>query len=193
MKLLVNTNLIPIFKGTYNTFWEICEYEDDGEEIEIDYDFNDFMKSIVETYKDNEENILEALGVDFIRSVKISETYFTPREYNFKTDQLDFVLDINKSGLLRALKKLENNKDFEQYLKDNFSSYDGFWSFTPNNYKELYKEITTEGDEYCQSISALIWYLAKDSKKDIELEIYEEWSGNGYGGLDYKLVVDKDE
>jgi hypothetical protein len=183
----LNTNLIPIFNGTYETEWEVEEWDDQGEEVPVDYNQQDLMKSIAGVYHDNEKQILEALAVPFIKSIHFTGGTHSPREYNFSTDTLDFDLNINKKGMLEALAKLAGNEEFEKWLHECFTSYDGFMSFTPNNYKELSEEIRGEHNEFDQALSAMIRFLAGDDSKKINMDMYEEWSGNGYNGLDYKL------
>jgi len=189
--LELNTNLLPIFSGTYNTGWGVTEYDDYGDELPVEYNHEDLMISIVNIYRQHEDKIINLLGIDWIKSIKFTNTWFSPREYNFKTDQLDLKLEIDKSGMLSALGGLINSFDFNKWLNENFSSRDGFMSFTPNNYKELLDQITSEGESYDQSISALIQYLGKF--EDIEQDILEDWLGNGYGGLDYEIEEDEKE
>jgi hypothetical protein len=195
MKYRLNTNLIPFFSGTYETIWQVIEYDDDdddGNELNIDYDHRDLMKSIVTVFKENENYILKELQQEakFIKSIKFTNTFSSPKEYNFSTDVIDFDIEINQSKLKKVLKELEHNQDFKNFLKENYSSYDGFMSFTPNNYNEIKENIENNGMEAEQSISAIINYLvmiARNTLHDIEETIYEEWSCNGYGGLDYNI------
>jgi len=190
MKLQLNTNLIPIFSGTYGTNWEVTECNDDGDELELDYKHEDLMRSIMGVYQENSKDIVKDLGVKFIKSIKF-DGVFSPREYNFKTDQLDFTLTINLLSMMGELKALKDNKEFSKFLHDNYTSYDGFMSFTPNNYKELRLQILEGDSEHDQSISALITFLSKDNIKEIEGDILEDWGCNGYGGLDYKIVEEQ--
>lgn len=60
----------------------------------------------------------------------ISET--SPREYNFTTDKINIEIEVN----LTKLKKwcwVTQKDNFNKYLYDHFTSYDGFISFIPNN------------------------------------------------------------
>jgi len=193
MQLQLNTNLIPIFSGTYETRWEVSEYNDNGDEIEVDYKHDALMQSIAQEYQHNADHILSELNTPFIEKIVFDGTFFSPGEYNFQTDQLDFTVDIDKTKLLDTVNKLKDNKEFAQFLRDNYSSYDGFISFTPNNYQELYDAIIKNDEELEQAVSALITYLAKENIKhsggcSIEDMVYEDWQGNGYGGLDYSII-----
>lgn len=190
MKIQLNTNLVRIFSGTYNTIWEVEEYADSGDELATEYDFDEFLKSIVETYQSERKYIVSELDIPFISSIEFNGHY-SPREYNFKTDELDFVATVNKAKLHEAVKQLKDDKEFGQYLKDNYTSYDGFMSFTPNNYPELSEQIVSQGNEFEQSLGALVTFLVgRATLKEIEFDVYETWSGNGYAGLDYKIRCD---
>ena len=196
MKVELNTSMVNgIFSGTYENFWEVNEYDDDGNELEVDYDFKELMASIGRVYKSEApEIILSEWQLPFIKSIEFTGEFYSPREYNFSTDSLDFVLDINKAGLLRELKKLENSEEFKQFLIDNYRSRSGFWSFTPDNYSEILKSIETDGDDRDQSISAVINYLmpkVESAYESIEGQLYEIWISNGYGGLDYKIIKEE--
>lgn len=187
MNLKLNTNLIPIFSGTYENIWEPEEINDDGESLPLDYEQKDLLSSIAGVYQENEEAICKTFGISFIKKIHFTGKSWSPREYNFNTDQLDFIVTIDKRLMLETLAKLNGNEEFEKYLHEHFTSYDGFMSFTPNNYKELSEEILGEHDDYIQAVSALIRFLAKDETDEIETDMHEEWAGNGYGGLDYKI------
>ena len=186
MKIDLNTNLIPLFCGTYETMWEIREYNDDGDEVEVSYDFSDFMKSIQSVYDDQGWWIVKEMDIPWVKKIKFIGNW-SPREYNFKTDQLDFQLTINAKEMLKKLAELKNEPEFKEFLHDKYTSYDGFWSWTPNNYADIYSSITENKNDFCQSLSAMITYLIKDKVREIQMDVYEEWNGNGYGGLDYTI------
>ncbi|MDP2720537.1 MAG: hypothetical protein Q8O75_01160 [bacterium] len=194
MQIKLNTNLVPLFSGTYESRWEVSEYNEEGtEEVEVDYEQVDLMESIAGVYQKNAGYILSELNCAFIKKLTFDGTFESPREYNFKTDVLDFTIEVVKTKLLNTLKSLKNDKKFEEFLRENYTSYDGFMSFTPNNYPDLYNEITGEGREFEQAIGALITYLAKSNITEhggysIEEMIHEDWQGNGYNGLSYSIV-----
>jgi len=183
-----------MFSGTYESIWEVLETDEEGNEVMVDYSFQDFMAGIASVYQKNSTYILGELGVDFIKKIKFTGKTNSPKEYNFSTDTLDFDLTIDKKAMLHKLRELENDSEFDQYLKDHFTGYDGFWSFTPNNYIDLKAEILGVGREFDQAIGALITYLAKNLERgvgtSIEEMVYEDWQGNGYGGLSYTLATE---
>lgn len=188
MKLELNTNLIPIFSGTYGTIWDVNDYLEREVELSdgeydfdsIDIDFAKYMESILECYKNNDDWILGELGIDWIKSIKFTGHY-SPREYNFSNDQLDLTLDIHYPKLMKWLLSL-NKSDMDSldvWLHENYTSYDGFWSHTPNNFGSLLQEIRDKGDHFDQAISALITYHIEADA--IEEYVYDDFMSNGYG------------
>ena len=200
-KYELSSNLIPIFSGTYETIWQVNECNDNGDEIEIEYNHKDLMFSIADLYHDEQKYITEAIKseVDFIDKIIVPGSFISPREYNFKTDVINLDITIDVKKLKKTLKELETDQKFHKFLKDNYSSYDGFMSFTPNNYMELKDNIINEGSEAEQSIAAIIVYLASDKDvntnylfSEIERFLYDLWNGNGFNGLEYEIIKRKE-
>lgn len=72
---------------------------------------------------------------DIIKDMTFKELY-SPQYYNYETDSLIIDMDLN----LKALKTFcfkEHATDFNKYLKENFTSYDGFISFIDNNIRDF--------------------------------------------------------
>jgi hypothetical protein len=192
MKIELNTNLVPIFGGTYGSNWEVYEIDDDNQELEVEFEPQDFMTSILEAYQSKAkdiEDMFKGAGMDFLTNLKFTSTW-SPREYNFKNDELNFSVSLNKAKLLAKLRELETD-EFKQFLADNYTSRDGFISWTPNNYPELMDSIKNENDDFYPSIGAVCHYLLQDNT--IEDDVLEYWNSNGYMGLDYKIVSDGEE
>ena len=192
MKTILNTNLVPMFSGTYESIWDIVEYNEEGtEEVMVDYDQQDFMASIASAYQDNELQIQKDLNCTFLRGLHFTGKTYSPREYNFSTDELDFEVKLSITELLQVVKNLEANEEFKTFLHDHYTSYDGFMSLTPNNYRDFKEAIVNRGNDFDQALGSLIRYLAGKNLQDIEETVYEDWQGNGYGGLDYKIVPEE--
>jgi hypothetical protein len=174
----------------------------DVDEYEFDYDgykqkVNEVLKHFFE--KTVFEKVFKPLGFERL----IYENLNKPREYNFTTDKVYFELeydtekfnvpvtykccnsqwgfyfeDMNpfKDWAINKIEELEKNPKFEQYLKDNFSSYDGFRSWTPNNINDLVYELYREDNCY-RAINAFVaaWVDAEG------LNVTEEDFENDYG------------
>lgn len=127
-----------IFQGFYesNLYNSDTEfYFNDGEDTEREIkDWQGFTTAVAQDctaclwqYLNQEQKI--------IKSIEYKGLY-SPEYYNFETDKLNLIVDCD----IEALKKycFEDNKaKFDSYLHDNFTSYDGFISFVPNNIKEF--------------------------------------------------------
>lgn len=187
----LSTNLVPLFSGTYETQWsDINDYLDTGE-VPLEYDFNELMRSIAGAYQDNQDYILSELGIPWVKSIKFTGGTWSPREYNFSTDSLDFRANIDMKAMYKYLEGLEHSTEFTQWLRDNYSSRDGFISFTPDTWLELSQEIRGHHRNETQAIGALMRWAGLQSNPEnfdymgnIEGHIYEEWNGNGWGGLE---------
>ncbi len=90
---------------------------------------------------------------------------YHPRYYNFETDAIEFTLRYSDKFKSRLAKYAEDNKSaFDTYLHDNFTTRDGFVSFTPNNYDEW---LNGFNDDDTRCVSVLIgYYLNNESDVD---------------------------
>lgn len=84
------------------------------------------------------DNIITEMEYDHVRS---------PRYYNYTTDKLNLRITCDMDALESWIK--EHEEDFRKYLKDHWTSYDGFISFVPNTLEELreskyYRDISIE-------------------------------------------------
>tara|TARA_R100000655_G_scaffold30302_1_gene61108 strand:- start:1407 stop:1916 length:510 start_codon:yes stop_codon:yes gene_type:complete len=163
---------LPIFTGFYNTIFEIDLMFEDIEDIEsIDYkkyenDISNQLCEIVENQLSNFIKDIEFIKVD------------SPKYYNYSNDTIDCIITPKKQAILSYIKQNYNN--WCKYLKDNYTSYDGFISYYSNDPKseDWNKNLFDE-----HQITGLLDFIAKN--EDIttetlyyELEVYPE---------DYKL------
>ena len=137
-----------IFMGFYESFLYNSDTEyyinenlkDEDEEHPEGYeiDFKTYTQEIaqkavyiLEEFCINDDKIIKSMNFKYL---------YSPRYYNYDTDRLNIEINVD----LRKLKAFinHNKKDFNLYLKDNFTSYDGFTSYVENNFtafKEQYK------------------------------------------------------
>jgi len=103
-------------------------------------EFQKFEKETCEAWvsaiKDNfEENPLN-MEIGSLKNL------WSPRFYNFETDRISFDVKVNLNSLKKFCFK-DNRADFDKYLHEHWSSYDGFISFIPNSvfwFESEYKE-----------------------------------------------------
>ena len=175
IKVVLNSNLVNIFSGRYETFWEFpIDDEQEQDEIEqgLDLSMDNYltMDDILAKYQGAIGS--SDFGLDFIVDINFTG-FYSPKYYNYSTDTIDFILDIDEPKMFDALDNLKDNKEFELFLYENFTSRDGFWSHTPNKYDDLVYQIKTGGDEYEQSVGALISFLVgNENLGNIEYQAY---------------------
>ena len=90
---------------------------------------------------------------------------YSPKYYNFETDKLELVIDCDIEALKTDCFK-DNCGDFDLYLYENFTSYDGFISFIPNNLKEFYVKYKDD-TERLQNVMIEFYLL-----RNLDLETY---------------------
>lgn len=183
MKFEVSNNLIPvIYVGSYGEpVYE--EFVCDGEDIK---------NSILE----NAPEFLEERIREVCPSAQFSDySVYMPRAYNFETDTLNFTLDISDADYQRMYDECINDPEFEEFLKDNYSSYDGFFSYMANNLEDF----ETQKDFY--KVSAMLNFLTRDEdyREGVDYDYDEalnEWMWNNcpryYDELDNGCAIGYD-
>jgi len=181
MKANLNTNLFPIINvGMYyspispDSVFDDYYINDDFENGDSEYNADQFWDNFD---NDKYKAKIQELAADFL-TYEIDENFVTieagelysPKYYNFDTDNIELIVNFDKFKLLDEIKKDVNA--FDTFLKENYSSYDGFRSFTANNFDEWYIDYK---DEKETAIGALLTYLFKDSeyKESFNMYVYE--------------------
>lgn len=176
MKIKYQNWSTDIFEGfyesnLYNSDTELYITEalqENNEQYEIN-NFEEYQKDVA--HKASE--LLEAACKDpIIKSIKyLSIT--SPRYYNYSTDKLNLLIDVNLTKLKNYINK--NKTAFDKYLKENFTSYDGFISFVDNNYKNFIHTYKTDKSEKERCINVMLEYyiLEKIKDSDYHQELYE--------------------
>lgn len=162
---------LPLFSGFYHSIWEynieseegrIIEYynEENGTELSWDdfnwtYDFVSYSKAITEGIMDAIKDEFPGLVVSYE-----FEELIQPKEYNFSTDSVNILLEVDKAVLLRLI--AENKDKLTEKIKENYTSYDGFYSSYSNNIDEWIKAIENEEKECRHKVGAIIGMLSED-------------------------------
>lgn len=153
-----------------------------GEEIELDYKFYDakFMADIdwSAIHKGYAKAYTEAFGERFDLDLEFVELT-SPREYNFSTDRIFAKVPIEQINKIR--KEVEAHEKYPEYIKERFTSYDGFISFYSNDYNG--EEWTREVLDECQYGVILDFYLEKVYQdENWQAFLMDDFRGNG--GMD---------
>lgn len=130
----------------------------------IIYNAKEYVKQIIlPELKDKTECIigLEVTGL------------YSPKSYNYGSDELDFNLTINKREIITEVATMANNYEFEEYLKENYSSRDGFMSTMPDNLEEFDEELTKSENE--DSWKPIVQYLNFLFSKCGDIEKFGDW------------------
>lgn len=172
-----------IFMGFYeshlyycDTEYHINEYMDDGNTYEIDWD--PYTQTVCKgacdelyTCINHDDNII--LDMDYVGMA-------SPKYYNYSTDKLNIDMKLNLNNLKKYVK--DNKEDFNLYLKDNFTSYDGFTSFISNNYNEFVKDYKEDfcGVDKDRCINVMVEYYLLRCIYDSNWEGIKKQINNGY-------------
>ena len=180
----------PIFSGFYNTAWEFPDGDIEWQLFDnpngIDKDLLEFVKDKVYgciDYRRYEQDIAGAV-VDYINEYAkehfagiIKEIRFenvcNPKEYNFINDSIDIEIDCDVEKLIALLYK--NEEGFTEFIKENYTSYDGFSSSYSNNHMEWLAKFE---EDITHKLGMVLEYLF-----DIdELDMYEDTAGKVCSG-----------
>lgn len=98
----------------------------------------------------NTDNIIQNINYKGISS---------PRYYNYETDKLLLSIDFDEKELLGYVQYYKD--DFDYYLHENFTSYDGFISFVENNYYDFMKKYENNEDTQLSLQVMLEYYMLR--------------------------------
>ena len=127
---------LPLFSGFYGTIWESdesdfcsendCTYDD----LIVDYDA--YNKDVVLGICD----FVEA-NCEFITAIKF-EKICSPREYNFSNDSANVTIKLKAREFKKYLN--DNKEALDNYLRERYTSRDGFWSSYGNSFEAWQEE-----------------------------------------------------
>ena len=213
MKTLnLSTNLLPLITmGTYDG--QICDVNNFIDDYTIDEDYKEgYINYDSRTYWDNFDNnkyktkLFKLSNEYLIDNIKQQLTdlnigildiecigIHSPKYYNFSTDSLNYDLSVSDNFnhiLIDIINNLDDNdtNSLSKFLKDNFTSRDGFSSFTDNNIPDLINSINDFED---REISAfLTWYLK--GKDIINTNNWSEFLYENIQSYDYTEFLSDD-
>lgn len=155
--------------------WELSDVVDD-EKLDVEYEYEDFLKYKKDVSKEYLECYVEKLLDCLPSEITDSENFkfkiidyednievVSPKYYNYETDSCYCMVETNIETLQR-LKNfgLKNEEDVQEYLRNHFTSYDGFHSFISNDieyWKQLDIKEYIEETRYLIALLDMIIYL----------------------------------
>lgn len=140
--------------------------------------FDDYQKALCREWIELVKYQLESATGNVIKNISTRKFELdSPKEYNFETDKLI----VNVEFRLRALEHWclkDKPEKFNEYLKQNYSSYDGFISFTPNSidaFKEKYfKEYKTFEERERNNLINIMLEFYFECQIDFETDVNEQ-------------------
>lgn len=201
MQVKLNTNLFPIISvAMYGTYLE-PDSMFDNYMIETDRE-DGYINFTAEYFWDNFQNDkyiqkIQELAQSFINGkhkvgdvlivIEAGEIY-SPKFYNYSNDEIDLKITFNEINLLKEVQK--DIDTFDSFLRERYSSRDGFNSFTSNNYNDwlddymrgedtAYGSVLTylfkdELDEYRESFTTFVYDSHLDYRDFVEYEVHDK-------------------
>lgn len=199
MTIKLNSNLFPIISvamyGTYldpDSMFDSYMIESDKEEGYIHFGLDYFWDNF---QYDKYRLAIQERAQSFINGkhsennvwviIKVGEIY-SPKYYNFSNDEIDLTVTFSKSKVLNAVSK--DITKFDSFLRERYSSRDGFNSYTANNYTQWFEEFNNEDDT---AIGAVLTYLFQETIEENQQRFIEYVCCDT--DLDYRDFVDSEE
>lgn len=182
---------LPVFSGFYGTIWETDGAEEQElyeinsqrkkngkESIEWDavkWSYEEYRETVVKGITRRIEKDLKKMGL--VSGITFQELR-SPREYNFANDSINIEIQITKTNTKKIYAYLNSHiAEFSAYLKDKYTSYDGFFSSYSNNLSAwLGGDTLGHGHKLGSVLQFILW---NENGKDYEQSIYDDLSGNG--------------
>ena len=180
-KITLMNNDQRIFQGLYEStlynsdtdYYLAQSLADDNLDLknaEIDYDFQEFMQAAGEACVDSLND--ELYAHDVITDMSYAGMH-SPRYYNYDTDKVLIDVDYNFIALVKYCRHTNKDK-FNQYLKDNYTSYDGFISFVENSVEGFFSKDWFNSHKNMAVQVMIEFYLTSEIDLDAHLQnMYE--------------------
>lgn len=181
MKHTYNNWSCKIFEGFYESnlynsdslYWITKNDIDEGYlQKNQYYDIDNWEQFTKDIAKQAVYKLWEILpNIDIIQDMELKDIY-SPKYYNYETDSL--IIDIKLN--LTKLKKYcftTHRAAFNKYLKDNFTSYDGFISYISNNIDDFISDYNQQPND--KELNTMIEYylLCQIYETDSDFEGYD--------------------
>lgn len=181
-KIQIMIDNLKLFMGLYasvlhdsDTDYYLAESLGGSLGDEVDYDFDEFKNNAGKACVDSLEQ--ELYSHDVITNMDYISIH-SPKYYNYDTDALLMEVDYNFIKLVKYCKHT-NCEKFNQYLKDNYTSCDGYISFIENNVNDFFLKDWFFSHRNMAVDVMIEFYLTQEIDLDAHMEnMYEacqEW------------------
>lgn len=181
-QIKTSTGIIRVLD--FGTYYGTCAAENFFDDDNINDDFNEgYCDYTAEEFWENFDNKLYMeklveLGATYMKHYVLPDLlklnigiidikvdgYYSPREYNFSTDELNFTIEVEddfQDRVISIIKGLEGDAlaSYKQYLKDHCTSRDGFVSLVSNDISSVLDDIAENVD--CREMDCFLdWYFS---------------------------------
>jgi hypothetical protein len=209
---------MPMFPGFYGTFYDDEHYIDWNYELEyfegedfrynddrifenvtyddVDFDYDRYKTDIVASFSDSLVQYLsEHKIVSYIGSLEI----VSPRYYNFSNDSVNCDIYLNEENIVNIHNYIYASKEeFSQFVKDNYTSCDGFISSYSNSFEDWERytdgfKFNNDGD-YSHYLGKVLEFITKsllEEDGEDEMMFYYNVSEHVYGSEYISINEDK--
>ena len=182
---------LPVFSGFYNTVWQ---FKDEN----ILYDVNDTRKENGLPELESDENfdiayneyendvskelckVLQENLSDFVEMIEFENVY-SPKTYNFSTDSINCIIETKPEAIKEFIYK--NKGAFSEYLKNKYTSCDGFIAGYGNRF-ENWKKYTNNFNDFTENehyLGAILDFICIENGIDT-FSLYSEVMEGIYTG-----------
>lgn len=164
------------FSGFYESIHNSA-FESEEESVLQDYEgkkWDDFRWTY--DYKQYCKNYVSAISREIGIDLEF-KSMWSPREYNFATDEIEVYI---KSEDVDKLATVKNSDTLRNIIKRRFTSRDGFCSFYSNDIDEWNEKEISEWDEIELGTLLDAWIVENDlDLENLDYAGYDYCSGNG--------------
>jgi hypothetical protein len=185
----------PYYDPNCENWYDTHPDADPNYDYEYDFDYDGYMERVNELVcKFFETTVFETVFKPLGFSKLNFEKLLKPCQYNYVGDSVLFNLEYDtekfktrsdvygkasdlEMWMIDRTDELEQNPAFEQFLKDNFSSREGYTSFNPSNIVELCSKLGCGFDEYSYSAKPAFmaaWVAAEVAEGNIDVSELED-------------------
>ena len=137
---------------------------------EVNYNFQEFKQVAGEACVDSLND--ELYAHDVITNMDYAGMH-SPRYYNYETDKVLIDVDYNFIALVKYCRHTNTDK-FNQDLKDDYTSYDGFISFVENSVERFFSKDWFNSHKNMAVQVMIEFYLTSEIDMDAHLQnMYE--------------------
>jgi len=137
----------PAFSGFYNTIWEMdtaSHIDGENQEFDANYDYDDYdwdneqyRKDVVQKFVERVFELIQDPDSEFdVPAIKgmVVQKITSPKYYNYTNDGIDIAVECSSRIYSQIRRYLDKHSDeWSSYLKNNYTSRDGFISSFPND------------------------------------------------------------